>query len=262
MRTTLALALFGAALISVPAVAQTPRATDQAPKATQQQATANTAPPMYQMKAGQWRATKLDGLDVYNPNNEKIGDINELIIDRDGRVEAVVIGVGGFLGMGEHHVAVPFEKVQWIDTPRESTTSANDRTDRGDRTAAGSGTSTVPITPPAGPAATRNTDTTRDMNTPGGTSTMGSGSTSGAATTTPPVSTTVDSKTGATVTTTTADHPASTTTTATPAAKTDGAARGDARTAQNEAYRGYPDHALVAMTKDQLKALPEVRYQR
>ena len=71
------------------------------------------------MKAGQWRASKLDGLNVYNPNNDKIGDISELIVDRGGKVEAVVIGVGGFLGMGEHLVAVPFEKVQWVDQPVE-----------------------------------------------------------------------------------------------------------------------------------------------
>ena len=56
------------------------------------------------MKAGQWRATKLTGVNVYNPSNEKIGDISELIVGRDGRVAAVVVGVGGFLGIGEHNV--------------------------------------------------------------------------------------------------------------------------------------------------------------
>ena len=56
------------------------------------------------MKPGQWRATKLDGLNVYDPGNNKIGDISELIIGRDGRVAAVVVGVGGFLGIGEHNV--------------------------------------------------------------------------------------------------------------------------------------------------------------
>jgi hypothetical protein len=42
------------------------------------------------------------GLDVHNQANEKLGDVNELILDKDGKVSAVVIGVGGFLGMGEH----------------------------------------------------------------------------------------------------------------------------------------------------------------
>ncbi|HEX2151444.1 MAG TPA: PRC-barrel domain-containing protein, partial [Stellaceae bacterium] len=123
MKATLAMALFGAALISVPATAQTTRPADQAPAATQRAPEAK-APALYEMKAGNWRATKLDGVDVYNPNNEKIGDVSELIIDRNGKIEAVVIGVGGFLGMGEHQVAVPFEQVQWIDQPRAVSSTA------------------------------------------------------------------------------------------------------------------------------------------
>ncbi len=66
MKATLAMALFGAALITVPATAQTQRPMDQAPKATERTTDAK-APALYQMKAGQWRASKLDGLDVYNP---------------------------------------------------------------------------------------------------------------------------------------------------------------------------------------------------
>jgi sporulation protein YlmC with PRC-barrel domain len=54
------------------------------------------------MLKGNWRASKLMGLDVYSQANEKLGDVNELILDKDGKVSAVVIGVGGFLGMGEH----------------------------------------------------------------------------------------------------------------------------------------------------------------
>jgi len=99
MKANLALTLIGAALISLPAAAQTTPPADNAPKAT---TSTSAAAPMFEMKAGQWRATKLTGVSVYNNNNEKIGDINELIVDRDGKVAAVVIGVGGFLGMGEH----------------------------------------------------------------------------------------------------------------------------------------------------------------
>jgi len=53
---------------------------------------------MTQEKPGQWRASKLNGLDVYNNDNEKVGDIREVLFNRDGKAEAVVIGVGGFLG--------------------------------------------------------------------------------------------------------------------------------------------------------------------
>ena len=57
-------------------------------------------------KEGEWRASKLVGVNVYNDANEKIGDINDVILDKAGKVENVILGVGGFLGMGEHYVAV------------------------------------------------------------------------------------------------------------------------------------------------------------
>jgi sporulation protein YlmC with PRC-barrel domain len=189
MRTTLALALMGAMLTSVPVLAQTAGSTDTT-RSTTTTTTTTTAPstaasPLYEMKPGQWRATKLTGLSVYDPKNEKIGDINELIVARDGRIAAVVVGTGGFLGIGEHNSAIPFEQVQWVDEPLARTVATG--------TTSGSGTST-----PA-PA--------------------------------------------------TADRPASTT-------------AGDRAAANRDAYRGYPDHAVVSMTKEQLKALPEVRYTR
>ena len=55
---------------------------------------------------GSYRSSKLIGLNVYNDADEKLGDVNELIIDRHGKVSAVIIGVGGFLGMGAKPVAV------------------------------------------------------------------------------------------------------------------------------------------------------------
>src|SRR4029079_17022688 len=77
-----------------------------------------------QEKPGQWRASKLKGLDVYNSRNEKIGDIREVLLDQSGKAEAVVIGVGGFLGIGERDVALPFSEVKFVDQPR--TASATD----------------------------------------------------------------------------------------------------------------------------------------
>jgi sporulation protein YlmC with PRC-barrel domain len=72
-----------------------------------------------------WRASKLSGVDVYNEQNEKIGDISDVILDKSGKAVNVVIGVGGFLGMGEHMVAVPFEKLKWVNEPRSTTTSSS-----------------------------------------------------------------------------------------------------------------------------------------
>jgi len=68
-------------------------------------------------KEGQWRASKLAGVNVYNDANEKIGDISDVIIDKSGKVDTVVLGVGGFLGMGEHYVAVPMDKLKWVNEP-------------------------------------------------------------------------------------------------------------------------------------------------
>jgi sporulation protein YlmC with PRC-barrel domain len=71
---------------------------------------------------GEWRASKLVGVNVYNEANEKIGDINEVILDKSGKVANVILGVGGFLGMGEHYVAVAFDKLKWVNEPPRSTT--------------------------------------------------------------------------------------------------------------------------------------------
>jgi hypothetical protein len=71
----------------------------------------------------QWRASKLVGVDVYGPNDEKVGDINDVLISHDGKVAAVVIGVGGFLGIGEKNVALPYASLQWSEQPRTGRSS-------------------------------------------------------------------------------------------------------------------------------------------
>mgnify|MGYP001224231817 FL=1 len=62
--------------------------------------------------ADEWRSSKLIGMAVYNRANEKVGDINDLILAPDGKISNAVIGVGGFLGMGEKLVAVSFSDLQ------------------------------------------------------------------------------------------------------------------------------------------------------
>jgi sporulation protein YlmC with PRC-barrel domain len=49
---------------------------------------------------------------VYDPSDSKIGDVDDMLIDKEGRVTALIIGVGGFLGMGEKDVAIPFSDVR------------------------------------------------------------------------------------------------------------------------------------------------------
>ena len=71
-----------------------------------------------------WQGSKLIGLNVYDQQNEKIGDIKELMTDKDGKIEQVAIGVGGFLGMGEHDVAVKWTELKFDDQPVPSKTSS------------------------------------------------------------------------------------------------------------------------------------------
>jgi sporulation protein YlmC with PRC-barrel domain len=71
----------------------------------------------------QWRASKLIGLDVYGSENEKIGDIIEVLIDKDGN-EVVVLGIGGFLGIARREIAVPFKAVDWRYGPAPTARSS------------------------------------------------------------------------------------------------------------------------------------------
>src|ERR1700730_19148732 len=49
---------------------------------------------------------------VYDPSDAKIGEIMDVLVDRGGKATALIVGVGGFLGMGEKDVAVPFDAVR------------------------------------------------------------------------------------------------------------------------------------------------------
>ena len=49
-----------------------------------------------------WRASKLIGLNVYNDQNEKLGDISEILLDKSGKVDGVVIGIGFLLHLAFH----------------------------------------------------------------------------------------------------------------------------------------------------------------
>ncbi|MEP9350034.1 PRC-barrel domain-containing protein [Xanthobacter sp. KR7-225] len=62
----------------------------------------------------QWLASDLIGMSVRGSANESLGEINDVVVARDGRVIGAVIGVGGFLGIGEKDVAVPFQQVEMV----------------------------------------------------------------------------------------------------------------------------------------------------
>jgi len=157
-----------AALLASTAMAQTPTTTTTKPEVSSAGVT--------QSYKGQWRAYKMIGLDVYNQNNEKLGDISELLTDQTGKIQTAVLGVGGFLGVGERMVAVSFDQLKFVNQPIEA------------KMASGTQTSTASTTQ----------------------------ATTGAATTARPV--------------------------------------------RSASEQWYPDHAVVNLTADQLKALPQFQY--
>ena len=115
----------GTALLASVAFAQSPSTTsDNTTKnsPTTTMSDTSTSPSSFQ---GNWRASKLVGLSVYNEKNESVGSINDMLTDKNGKITAVVIGVGGFLGVGEHLVAVPFEKVKFSTEPVVYTGASN-----------------------------------------------------------------------------------------------------------------------------------------
>jgi hypothetical protein len=58
--------------------------------------------------AGQWLSSQFIGQRVANDAGETVGNISDLLFDKGGRIVNVVIGVGGFLGIGEKNVAMPY----------------------------------------------------------------------------------------------------------------------------------------------------------
>jgi sporulation protein YlmC with PRC-barrel domain len=232
MTKTSAAALFlSTALMSGAVVAQTnttpaPSTSSPATNATAGSgaaATAGSTQFLTQQDQGQYRASKFVGLAIYGQDNQRIGDVNEILIDGSGNAKAVVLGVGGFLGIGEKNVAVPFSAVEWVNERPANTASAS-----GGNAGAGS-------------SASGGTNTAMNANPPAGTSAsagMGTAGTGGAA---------MGTGTG-----TTASRDASVT-----GSTNAGAARSPAETA---AVNGYPDHGKVRMSKADLQNAPDFKW--
>ncbi len=134
--------LVGSALLATVAFAQTPTATTDR---------ANMAPAAASDSSfqGNWRGSKLVGLSVYNDSNESLGSINDLLMDKSGNIKAVVIGVGGFLGVGEHLVAIPFDKIKFVSEPVAYTGAAGGPNVTGSRPASSTTTGAASGTAPA-----------------------------------------------------------------------------------------------------------------
>lgn len=66
---------------------------------------------MAQQQSGEWLVTQLIGTSVESSAGEDLGDINDLVLGKNGEVVGALVGVGGFLGIGEKSVAIPFQDI-------------------------------------------------------------------------------------------------------------------------------------------------------
>jgi sporulation protein YlmC with PRC-barrel domain len=102
---------------------------------------------------GMVRAPKLVGVAVYDSNNKSVGKIDDLLIDHSGQVKAVVIGVGGFLGIGKKDVAVPYGSIHWQTEQRSVATNEAPAANPAGNSGAMTGTAEKPATKQIDPAA-------------------------------------------------------------------------------------------------------------
>ena len=113
MRSSLLLGGLLSSVVIVTAFAQSnppaPAATPAPPAATTTTTTTTAS------TSSMWRASKVIGVNVYNDQDEKLGSISEILLDKSGKIDGVIVGVGGFLGMGEHLVAVPYDKLKFVN---------------------------------------------------------------------------------------------------------------------------------------------------
>ena len=139
-------ALVAAMALAAPAVNA---ASTQTNTADQQGATATNPAGSDMIKPDQMRASKLIKASVYDVHNRKIGSVQDLVVDKDGQVDAVVVDVGSFLGMGGKDVAVKMSDIKTdnnrltLDRSKEQLQQAANYVLRDTNT--GAGTSTSPV---------------------------------------------------------------------------------------------------------------------
>ena len=98
--------------------ATAPATTDTAQNDPQKPADMNAAPAEPVVRADGNLATNIVGESVYNGSGDdaqNIGDVNDIVLTKEGKAQSLIIGVGGFLGIGEKSVAYDFAKAEWAE---------------------------------------------------------------------------------------------------------------------------------------------------
>ena len=119
---------------SPPSASSTDQMKSDAPKSTDaSKSTSASASAISSQKPDQLLATKIKGADVIGADDKKIGDISDLLFSKDGKLEAYVISVGGFLGVGAKEVALAPSSVQLSqdkDTWKVKVSASKDQLDQ------------------------------------------------------------------------------------------------------------------------------------
>jgi len=103
--------------------------TGDAPKVTADAPKADAPKFVPSQGMDQWVFSKFKGTDVIGPSNETIGSVNDVMFDKSGKIMAMIVGVGGFLGIGQKNVAMDMSAFQAVPASTGSTmTSSNDPT--------------------------------------------------------------------------------------------------------------------------------------
>jgi sporulation protein YlmC with PRC-barrel domain len=114
----------GAAMAQSPAPSSSPPSSSTPSASTEMKS--GDAKFIAAQKPDQWLASKFKGTNVLGPDNQKVGDITDILFDKDGsKIEAYVVGVGGFLGLGSKEVALAPSSFQVVPGDPNSTTNSS-----------------------------------------------------------------------------------------------------------------------------------------
>lgn len=123
--TALSGALIGAAVAQTnPGMPPAPAPKANMPAASSGPAVSNGAQIVNAQQADQWLSSNFIGVDVVGPDNAKIGDVSDVLFEKNGQVVAYVVGVGGFLGIGAKNVALAPASFQVVPANEGTTGSA------------------------------------------------------------------------------------------------------------------------------------------
>jgi len=110
-----------------PPAASPPAASTPAPSSSAQstQTSSGNAQFVAAQKQDQMLATKFKGTDVLGPDDQKVGDISDILFDKNGKIDAYVVSVGGFLGIGSKDVALAPNAFQVVPGDPNSATNSS-----------------------------------------------------------------------------------------------------------------------------------------